>query len=300
VSGLILGRPPILNIHRILLPVDLEDASLPAVSEAMALARHFRASIVFLHLVVPLDRYADELQPGQGIVDRAQLAQLVAQAETRLDKSIEVAFQGLAVKRIVLESDEPANAIVQTAQDEGVDLIAMSTHGHASFIPSVLGSVTAKVLHASHCPVWTSAHLEARAPSDLSIHNVLCAIDLTESSRRTIRWAADVAAEFAASLTLAYVATDLEMYGPGGTYVDPGWKEKLFSSAARQIADLQRELGIGVKVLMEGGHVGTTLSRIAKQIGADLLVIGGHPAGDQLRAAGYEVIRESHIPVLSV
>ena len=45
----------------------------------------------------------------------------------------------------------------ETARDEKVDLIVMSTHGHGVLYRFLLGSVAAKVLHDSDCPVWTTS-----------------------------------------------------------------------------------------------------------------------------------------------
>jgi len=40
-------------------------------------------------------------------------------------------------------------------------------------------------------------------------------------------WAAQMAAEFGARLTLAHVTASVEMWGPGGSYVNPKWKEEI-------------------------------------------------------------------------
>ena len=50
----------------------------------------------------------------------------------------------------------------------------MSTLGEGAFYRFLLGSVTAKVLHESHCPVWTGAHLEEAQAREFSIRHVLC------------------------------------------------------------------------------------------------------------------------------
>jgi nucleotide-binding universal stress UspA family protein len=42
------------------------------------------------------------------------------------------------------------------------------------------------------------------------------------------------------------------------------------------------------------------LGRIAREIAANLLVVGGHASGGRLRSTGYGIISQSQIPVLSV
>jgi nucleotide-binding universal stress UspA family protein len=48
---------------------------------------------------------------------------------------------------------DPANAIVQAAQDLGVDLIVMATHGRTGLQHVFLGSVAEKVIRHAPCPV---------------------------------------------------------------------------------------------------------------------------------------------------
>ena len=86
-------------------------------------------------------------------------AQIVQLAQRDLDQALRPELDGIAVTRLLLRGD-PAQEIVKTARDRNAGLIVMSTHGHGPFYRFLLGSVTAKVLHESHCPVWTGAHLE--------------------------------------------------------------------------------------------------------------------------------------------
>ena len=131
--------------------------------------------------------------------------------------------------------------IVKTARDRNVDLIVMSTHGHGAFYRFLLGSVTAKVLHESQCPVWTGAHLEEAPAREFSIRHVLCSVDLSPHSRHTASLAAELAAAVDAKLTLVHITASVEIYGPGGSYVDPVWKEKIVGFATEEIAKLQQE-----------------------------------------------------------
>ncbi len=57
---------------------------------------------------------------------------------------------------------EPADEIVKLAETAGVDLIAMSTHGHRFLADLVYGSIANKVRHTVNVPV-----LLLKAPADL-------------------------------------------------------------------------------------------------------------------------------------
>jgi len=288
-----------LKIGRILLPIDFQDPSKHVVHQAAVLGRHFHSEIVMLHVVTPLSYSAAMIEGGYVPANLGDLLkELLRQAQKQLDRALEPELEGITVKRVLIEGD-PALTIVETARVEKVDLIAMPTHGYGAFRRFLLGSITAKVLHDSDCPVWTSAHLEEKPVREFSIRNILCAVDLTPHSAKTVQWAAQMAAEFEARLILAHITSGMEIYGPGPYQVDPSWTEALISSANRQLANLQREVGTKAEVFIGSGDVPKLLSHAAKQTSADVLIIGRPPSG-RLRATGYGIIRESYIPVLSV
>jgi nucleotide-binding universal stress UspA family protein len=109
-----------------------------------------------------------------------------------------------------------------------------------------------------------------------------------------------MAAEFGARLTLANVTAGVELWGPGGSYVDQRWKEELVGNASQQMAKLQQDTGIKADVFIGSGDVPKVLSQAAKQAKADLLVTGCYPYGGHLRTHGYGIICAVAIPVLSV
>jgi nucleotide-binding universal stress UspA family protein len=287
------------RIGRILLPIDFQDPSKHVVHQAAVLARHFHSEIVMLHVVTPLSYSAGMLEDRYVPANLADLLkELLRLAQRNLDEALKPELNGLAVKRVLIEGD-PARTIVRTAHDEKVDLIAMPTHGYGAFRRFLLGSVASKVLHDSECPIWTGAHLEEEPAREFAIRNIICAIDLSAHSPKTVQWAAQLAAEFGARLTLAHVTPGADVYGPDGFDFGPAWKEGLVRSAVQQIAKLQQEMGTKAEVFIENGDVPKLLDQLAKQYEGDMLVIGRPPHG-RLRATGYGIIRESHIPVLSV
>lgn len=174
-----------LNIRKILLPLDLQETALPVVviRQAAALAHHFHSEILMLHVVKPLTYMAGSDTAGQ------LLEQAVAREQEKLKKCLGPELDGSTVRRMVLKGD-PAREILLTAHDEEIDLIVMPTHGYGAFERFLLGSVTTKVLHKSECPVWTGAHVEDVPGEQFAIRNVLCAVDFSSHSPKTIRWGA--------------------------------------------------------------------------------------------------------------
>ncbi|MFZ0290057.1 MAG: universal stress protein [Candidatus Sulfotelmatobacter sp.] len=287
-----------LNIKKILLPVDFPNPSLRVVHQAAALAHHFHSEIVMLHVVTARSHAAGVPEDGPELAAWDMLAEMVKGAQNSLDQSLGPELEGLAIRCVLLKGD-PARAIVQTTQVEKADMIMMPSHGY-TFNQFLLGSVTAKVLHGTECPVWTSAHVEESTVQEFAIRNVLCVVDLGPRSHQTVSWAAQMAAEFGACLTLVHVTASAEIWAPGGSYVNPKWKEQLVGDASQHLADLQQDMGIKADVLIGSGDVPKVLSQAAKQTKADLLVSGCYPYGGNLRIHGYAIICAVPIPVLSV
>jgi nucleotide-binding universal stress UspA family protein len=287
-----------LNIKRILLPVDIPIASLEVINQAAILARHFKSEIIILHVVTAQSHAAGVPKDRCALANWDLLAEIMREAKNRGDLSIVPALEGLSIRRELAEGDV-AVAIVQTAEEEKADLIMMPSYS-LTFYNFLMGSVTAKVLHGTERPIWTGAHVLGSPGRKFAIHNVLGAVEFGPRADVTVSWAAQMAAEFGARLTLANVTASVEFWGPGGRYVNEKWKAELVGDATAQMSKLQQETGVKADVFIGSGDVPKVLSQAAKQTSADLLVTGCYPYGGHLGTHGYGIICAVQIPVLNV
>ena len=282
-----------MDFARILLPIDLEQPSLPAVHQAAGLARLFHSELLIVH-VIPRLSYLGLHSHTHG--DR--LSEEVKQAEAKLDSSILPELAGVSARRTVLRG-HPARLIPEVAREEKQGLIVMGTHGYGAVAGALMGSVTAGVLDAAHVPVWTTAP-GSKVGADTEVRTVLCAVDFSHSDRNTTQEAAQVARLFGAKLILAHVTPPVESYGPGGSHVLPEFKEALVSSSTRQLTKLRDETGVEAEFFIGSGSVPKILAEAAKQTSADLLIIGRRASINRLGANNYAIIRDSPVAVLSV
>ena len=287
-----------LNIKRILLPVDFPVASLGVIHQAATLARHFHSEIVMLHVVTARSHAAGVPEDKRELAGWNMLTVLLREAQKQQDQSLGPELDGIAIRRMLIRGD-PAGAIVHVAEEEKTDLIMMPSHG-STFEQFLLGSVAAKVLHRTACPVWTGAHVEGSPVQKFAVRNILCAVDLGPRSDDAISWAAPLAAEFGARLTLVHVTASVELWGPGGSYVKQEWKNAFVDDASQRIAKLQKDAGIQADIFIGSGDVPKVLSQAVMQTKADLLVTGCNPYGGHLRTHGYAIICAVPIPVLSI
>ncbi len=286
---------PVLKIKKILLPLDLDDAELPVsvVRQALALAHHFHAEILLLNVVRPFTYMSRDNTA------REQIEQDVANEQQKLQQSLGSELTGIPVRYLLVKGDPPRE-IVRTAADRKIDLIVMPTHGYGTFESFLIGSVTAQVLHNGECPVWAGALVEETPGKAFAIRNILCAVDFSSHSSKTIQWARNLAHDFGAKLTLAHVTPGVEIYGPGGNYVVADMKQELVNGARNQMAKIQREVGTNAEVFIGSGDVPKVMAQAAKETTADLLVVGCRSLARRFGNTAYGIIRESRIPVFSI
>jgi nucleotide-binding universal stress UspA family protein len=296
-------REPVdhLSVRRILVPIVFADLSLYILPQAAWLARRLQAEIILLHVVEPLNYPAGIFEAGDKISAQDVTSRVVHRAQCDLDQTLLPELDGVAVTRLLLHG-EPAVEIANTAFNENVDLIMLATRGFGAFHRFLVGSVTAKVLHESDCPVWTGAHLEDPAVGEFAVRNVLCSVDLSHHSYRTAALAAQLASSIGGALTLVHITESIETYGPGGMRVDPKWRDTIVGLATKEMDALQQSVGTKAEVIIDSGNVVQLLNQAAQRTKANLLVIGHSPVRGHLgnNSNGYAIIRESRIPVLSV
>lgn len=288
-------------MNKILVPVVFRETSLRMVHQAAYLARHFHSEIMLLHVVTPSEYPAGFFERGDDIKARDLHAEIVRRAQQDLDQAYRSELEGLAVKRL-LRRGHAAHEIAQVARDEKADLIVLSTHGYGPFYRLLLGSTMAKVLHETASPVWIGEHLEEAPAGEFAIRTILCAVDFDPHARQVLSRASQLAREFGAQLALAHVTSSVETYGPGGSYVVPEFKEAVVGYASKEIAKLQQDAGTSAEVIIESGNTGKRLRHVIEQTKADLLVLGHTASRGHLgeNGNGYAIIRDAHIPVLSV
>ncbi len=285
-------------LSTILLPTDFSTAAAHTARRAAALASRFGSHLALLHVLPPLDLVPAAMKNGGGLLDEV-LERQKRKARAMLDDFADAHLAGLGAKIDLVEGD-PADVIVRSAYERGADMIMMATHGCGPFRRFILGSVTAKVLHDAHCPVWTAEHVETM-PQDVSpgFDNVVCALDLMNGCDRVLRWSAELASRAGARLVAVHAIPSLA-YNPEIYYLEADLRRVLKAQAAEKICRL---LGGQADAIVEGGPVAAVVRSAAEDVRAGLIVIG-RPAANgvigRLRTHSYAIIREAPCPVVSV
>jgi nucleotide-binding universal stress UspA family protein len=132
--------------RRILVAIENSPADQTILAHVSELARLTGATLLLVHVADGwAARHFDQLKLRESEemkIDRTYLDTLRADLEGR----------GLTVETRLAMGD-PANELVKVSEEHGVDLIAMSTHGHRFVKDVLLGATADKVRHLVKVPV---------------------------------------------------------------------------------------------------------------------------------------------------
>lgn len=264
-----------IQINRILCPIDFSDYSDHALKYAMKIAVWYGASIHVLHVMPPT--------PPSTVSPLAEAARQLE--EKNLSRAVDRWRRpDVVIDQELIESAEPALRILERAEALGADLILTGSHGRTGVSRALLGSVSELLLHRSRIPLLViPSHVTAESlDSETGFHRIVCGVDFALASVSALAYALSIAEESDARLTLLNV---IEMppelqHPPTGPDYDV---DRVRAEAeAGQLAKLRalvpehaRDYCTVATSVMEGG-ASRQLLRAAEAERADLIVLGVH------------------------
>jgi nucleotide-binding universal stress UspA family protein len=138
----------------ILIATDGSQRSERAIADGVSLAVALGARVTFVTVTVPL--HTTDPKPVAYIPGSEDFVReyLHGQANAILAAAENIAAeQGMTCDTARVNHDHPYQAIIETAEAKGCDLIVMASHGRRGVVALILGSETTKVLTHSHIPV---------------------------------------------------------------------------------------------------------------------------------------------------
>jgi nucleotide-binding universal stress UspA family protein len=144
-----------ITLKKILVPTDFSECSEAAVRYGRALAAAFGASLHLLHVVQ--DPYT---QPWAAEAFPAPLGDLLEQWQTQARARLAelVPEPERAATMVAVQVGSPFFEVVRYAEEQGIDLIVIGTHGRGPLGHVLLGSVAERVVRKAPCPVLTVRH----------------------------------------------------------------------------------------------------------------------------------------------
>ncbi|HET7322927.1 MAG TPA: universal stress protein [Halococcus sp.] len=134
--------------NNILIPTDGSDGVQDAIEEGIALAKQTDATVHALYVIDNRDygTVPDAEWMGlQGALENAGETAVEAVAERAETAGVETVT--------AIEEGTPQDEIVEYANEKGIDVIVMGTHGRSGVDRFLLGSVTENVIRRSEVPI---------------------------------------------------------------------------------------------------------------------------------------------------
>jgi len=279
-----------INIKRILCPIDLSPYSGNAVRYALALSRAHDAELILLHCT-------------NGVDAEEELRLLISSLFKQIAASDLI---GPRWRAVAAPADAVDEEIMRRAQQERVDLIVMRSR-RRPHRAALLGSTAESVCRSAPCPVLVMHNDEREFVSDelkVDLQRVLVAYDFSDYSELALKYGLSIAQEHQAELHLLHVLPPRSVNDPEIAWY-PVKGDSAYHTAARRLqrvvpADVH--LWCDVKTVISEGNAYREILNYAEKNEINLISVGAHGAGFGMRALFGSnvdrVLRQASCPVL--
>lgn len=136
---------PAFKLKKILVPVDFSECTKESLLYAVPFAKQFDARLTLLHVMEPT-----YLAPSE--TSALPITETVEAATKRL-KQLRDRCAGTVQCQTLVRLGYCEHEIIKVAQEEGSDLIILSTHGRTGLARLVMGSTAERVVRRAGCPL---------------------------------------------------------------------------------------------------------------------------------------------------
>lgn len=281
----------------VLIPTDGSGPAERAAEHGVAIADSSGATVHAVHVLGMVFSSAGTDEPDVGY--DAPWSDIQRGAETaahRLTEDVTALCEerGVAAETAVLRG-LAAERLLDYVDDQGVDLVAIGTHGRRGVTRFVLGSVAERVLRATDASVLT---VGADAPADGGYDRVLVGVDGREHTAAAVEQAVAIAASYGATLHTVNVVEP----GRPGLASLAEQRRQLGEEALDDAAATAEERDVAVERSLREGHPHEELAAAVDATDADLAVIGAGRRGLAEVLLGdvtEKVVRTVDAPVLT-
>jgi nucleotide-binding universal stress UspA family protein len=198
-------------MKKILAATDFSETATQAVMQAMRIARHVGADLILAHsdsLLSDFPSFATEVLGNEAL--RIDMPSVLASKHRQLEELRQrLLGQGAEVTQVLADAP-PEEGICRAADEFGVDLVVVGSHGRTGMRRLLLGSVAAKIARACSKSVLV-ARGEAGAGG---YRRILVPVDFSPISERQMDLARQLAAPGAQVLLLHSWLVPSVLYGP--------------------------------------------------------------------------------------
>jgi nucleotide-binding universal stress UspA family protein len=275
-----------MRIEKVVVGIDF---SRPAIEAAQWVARQLApdAELLLAH-VIDLPRTPSFLR-GVAASDAELEATATSAAEPRLQELASLLTP--ARVRTVIRTGRTHEELAKLAAETGADLVAVGPHGDRPRPWKMLGTTAERLARAAAPAVLVVAQARSTPP-----RRVLVALDDTPIATVVLDWTKTIADTLGASVTAIHVlrgaatshvlSAAASTAGGGEAHHATQVSPETLGEATRWLATLAHEsLGRGrVESIVAHGHPGDAIVETARDVGADLIILGRRGRGTLIPA----------------
>jgi nucleotide-binding universal stress UspA family protein len=260
-------------IKKILFPTDFSPNANHALLHALQLADFHNGELIVQHVV---SDYFEKHSHWATLFDVHEFQKYMdCYVEAGMASVLPKDTSGITIRQVVSKG-KPAEEIAALADKEMVDFIVMG---------SARGVVTGKVIRLTNRPVLAvSLKPGDHDDSNLGkVKRILVTTDFSEHSKRVVQYAFDLKRVFGATIYMMYVIETpkaIEFGIKQGHLTNA--TEKMREWATNQLVNLTPDEFINdstVVRIVESGSASDRIAEVAREIGADLTILGTHEYG---------------------
>jgi nucleotide-binding universal stress UspA family protein len=282
-----------LEIKKILIPVDFSETGSKVIEQAIVLAKKTNAEILLITVLEGLFANAEPNYFRTTIYENEKYEGLIIEsADKRLKELKEKLLkEGVGEVNYLIKKGTPYTEILSASKETNADIIVMGTHGISGFREFVLGSNSFKVISEAKCPVL-SIQLDTK---NADFKNILLPFRDNRHSREDVDYGIKFASMYGAILHILGIS-----YDPASPGVNKIARE------ADQIKFIAEKEGVTCKAeTVQGNYVTKLIFDNAERLNADLIVVMSDL--DKMSISEYitgpviqQIVNHSKIPVLSI
>ena len=285
------------QIQRILCPVDFYPASERAVDYAVILAENYGAQLTLLHVVAPI------LPTAYGVrVDLKSLEEALKEESARKLQQLSKKAESAKVPvECIVRTGEIHQEIQRIVRSAKIDFVVMGTHGRRGIERWVLGSVAEQLLRSISVPLLTIGRRERTETVPLAIRRILVTTDFSEGTSEAIAYAFSIAQECQAHISVLHVL------GNVGADTSEKYREILTKKIGNQLEKLiptEARVWCDAKTRVETGLPFKVILKTVEKEKIDLLVMNVHGKRgldrSLLDSTAERVVRAATCPVLMI
>jgi nucleotide-binding universal stress UspA family protein len=285
-----------IRFKNILYATDFSPLSRAALPYALAMAQHYGSKIFVVHVIPPeMYMYSPPDFPAP-LLDVTELA-----ANEQMRTLISSVALGDIPHQGIVKVGEIWEVISSEVNEHNIDLIVVGTRGRCGLSKFLKGSAAEEIFRLTKCPVLTVGPRSVDTPPQHELDTILLAIDFSDESIGTVKYASSIAEEFQSRLIAMHVAPSPD--------TDPNVKMRLsdfFSERLNEVLPPEAMPWCKLETIVEFGAPAEAILRISRDRQAELIVMGAKGAGgvpgiaSHFGTTAHRIVTEAHCPVLTV